>query len=270
MCNHLGIRSNYINFAVSLLTLLGGQVLYFGARYCFPGKRIITRPCTAFQSLSPSVKYFITFFFFFLEFYTSTFHEEEKNLCKQTVVKIHFCPFSFTQKSLSELSANEKTGRMINALVGVEFLEIRDSAPNYNSCGAYRADFFTSVSNMTPQYKEVRDFSQAKHSTFLTSCWFFQLSNAFYKKRFSIAFHYSISAKISPVSKRGISFIDVFYLPGEAPLEFMIFKKQSKAFVSCKWLQSFSVCSGEQRKPRNRIRQITKNRFVIHLFTKVG
>ena len=159
---------------------------------------------------------------------------------------------------------------MINALVGLEFLEIRDITPNYNSCGAYRANFFTSVSNKTPKYKEVRDYSQAKHSTVLTSCCFFRLSNVFHKKRFSIAFHYSILATISPVSKRCISFIDVFYLPGEAPLEFMIFKKQSKAFLSCKWLQSFAVCSGERRKPRNRIRQTTKNRFVIQLFTKVG
>ena len=101
----------------------------------------------------------------------------------------------------------------------------------------------------------------------------FRLSDVFHKKKFLIAFHFNISAKISPVSKRDISIIYEFYPPGGAPLEFLILKKQSKTIVSYKWLQGFAVClsfPGEQRRPRNRIRQITKNRFVIHLFTDVG
>ena len=94
------------------------------------------------------MKYFTTFYFFrILHIHVP---RGKKNLSKQTFLKIHFCPFSFTQKSLGELSANEKTDRMINALVGLEFLEIRDITHRYNSCGAYRANFFTSVSNMTP------------------------------------------------------------------------------------------------------------------------
>ena len=96
---------------------------------------------------------------------------------------------------------------------------------------------------MTPKWREERDSSEAKHCTFLTSCWFFRLSDVFHKKKFLIAFHFSISAKISPVSKRDISIIYEFYPPGGAPLEFLILKKQSKAFVSYKWLQGFAVCS---------------------------
>lgn len=54
-------------------------------------------------------------------------------------------------------------------------------------------------------------------------CFFFRLSDVSHKKRFSIAFHVNISAKISSVSKRNISFIYEFYPPGGGRLEFMIF-----------------------------------------------
>lgn len=129
------------------------------------------------------------------------------------------------------------------------------------------------ITSITPKWKEERDFLEAKHSKFLTSRWFFRLSDVVNEKRFLTAFHCSISAKIFPVSKRDISFMYVFYPPGGAPLEFLILKKYSKALVSYKWLQGLKICSSspsEQRKLRNRIRQITRNRFVIHLFTNVG
>ena len=174
---------------------------------------------------------------------------------------------------LHTLCKPHKNRSKINALVGVEFLEIRDIALSYHSCGAYCTNFFTSVSYMNSKRKEVRYFSEAKHGTILTSWWFFRLSNEFQKKRFLIAFHHSISAKISPVTKRDISLIYVFYPPGGALLEFLILKRQSKAFISYKWLQGLTIpssSSSEQRKLRNRFHQITKSRFVIHLFTNVG
>ena len=96
---------------------------------------------------------------------------------------------------------------------GTVKMTIRDIVLSYNSCGAYRTNFFTSVSNITPKWKEERDFSEAKHSKFLTSRWFFRLSDVLNEKRFLTAFHCSISAKIFPVSKRDISFMYVFYPP---------------------------------------------------------
>ena len=120
---------------------------------------------------------------------------------------------------------------------------------------------------MTPKWKEERDSSEAKHCTFLTSCWFFRLSDVFHKKKFLIAFHFSISAKISPVSKRDIPIIYEFYPPGGAPLD------SQKAIQSVCQLQMASRLRGlfkfpqltketKESNPSNNEKQVRHSAFV--------